>query len=657
MDKPFLGCAYYPEDWDEDQIDFDISMMKKAGIKCARIAEFAWRKMEPKKGEYNFGWLHNVVDKLAAANIAVVMGTPTACPPIWLSKEHPDVLQLSESGHRVSHGGRRHCCSNNPHYLEACDSIVTALAKEFGNDKNIIGWQLDNEIYTMDSGCVCPYCIERFRNDLKKKYGTIENLNKEWNLNLFSQEYDSFDDIPPALYAWHNPHIRMEWKVSHYEAHIDFIHRQEKILRQYTKAPIGTDMIVLNGVDYEKMNECLDIPMFNHYNDPENLTDLPLWYDYLRTVSPKPFWNTETSTTWGGNHEICQTVAPEGFCRVNSWAPIALGGECNMYWLFRQHWAGHELVHGSVIYHNGRPMHIFKEIQQTAAEFEKASDFLTKTKVDTEVAIQFTSKNWNMFETQSVISNNSYIKGPTDVMKSLTSLGICPDVIGAKPSLDKYKVIFSWNMLTLEDGDLPEKLEKWIKEGGVFVAGPFTDLRNSVGAHFKNRGMGILERLTGAQLLHTIPTNGKYIAAEWNDGSELKFTRWTEVFNNSGEVLAKISKGHSELINKSVISAFPCGKGTIILCGAMLDKCDIVKLAKIALLKANVYFKETEGDVTVINRSGNDKKGVILLELGYKNGSVTIDYPSTDILTGKSYKPGKFNVEPYGIYVLEETKK
>ena len=152
MKTPFLGCAYYPEDWDDSQLDCDIKMMKEAGITCARIGEFAWRKMEPARGRYEFGWLHRVVDALGAAGIAVVLGTPTATPPVWLGDAFPDVFVRHKEGTRAQHGGRRHCCSNNPHYLEASDQIVHAMGREFGKDPNVIGWQLDNEILTWGTG-------------------------------------------------------------------------------------------------------------------------------------------------------------------------------------------------------------------------------------------------------------------------------------------------------------------------------------------------------------------------------------------------------------------------------------------------------------------------------------------------------------------------
>ena len=112
MKKLLLGVNYYPEDWDESYVDSDIEKMLECGFNVVRIAEFAWKKMEPKEGEFSFEWLHTVVDKMHRAGIGVILGTPTATPPHWLFKKYPDMATLSSSGVRTSHGGRRHCCSS-----------------------------------------------------------------------------------------------------------------------------------------------------------------------------------------------------------------------------------------------------------------------------------------------------------------------------------------------------------------------------------------------------------------------------------------------------------------------------------------------------------------------------------------------------------------
>lgn len=650
--KPFLGCAYYPEDWDEDQIPYDIAKMKEAGITCARIGEFAWRKMEPRRGQYEFGWLHKVVDALFEAGIDVVMGTPTATPPIWLSQEYPDVTLINKNGVRTNHGGRRHCCSSNPHYLEASYEIVHAMGKEFGKDPAIIGWQLDNEIYTRGEGCVCKYCLERFHRELKEKYGTIEELNRQWNLNLFSQAYDTFEEIPAAINAWHNPHICLEWGQSHHNANIDFMHKQAEILKQYTDAPIGTDMMPINGMDYEKMTEPLDIVQFNHYNTPENLYEVVMWFNYLRTLKDRPFWNTETATTWNGSAAITQYLKPEGYCRVNSWLPVALGGEANMYWLFRQHWAGHELIHGYVISPEGRPCHTFGEIQQTSAEFEKAGEMLSGTKVVTPVALHFTSLNWNLLEHQPVVKGLEYCKEVAKIHKALLNIGVCPDVIGATHSLEGYKLLVSPLMMTLEDKGLAERIVQWVKEGGVWVAGPLTDVRNSIGAHYKDRAMGVLEELLGIRLDYGVPTDGSILKTAWWDGVELTANRYVECYSQVEEVWASVVAGHSSLNGETVIGKVSWGKGAVILCGTLPSDPDLDKLYRLALAEADITPYDTTETLVAVDRQGESGNCLVLCEVANEEATIYLDSARKDLLTGIQYDAGIMHIAPYGVHVL-----
>ena len=131
---PYLGVAYYPEDWPEEEMERDFARMKEIGINVVRIGEFAWHRMEPAPGEFDFSFFHKVVDRARALDICVVMGTPTATPPRWLSRLYPDVMMENRDGRTASHGGRRHCCSNNAHYNEYCLRIVEKMAGEFADD-------------------------------------------------------------------------------------------------------------------------------------------------------------------------------------------------------------------------------------------------------------------------------------------------------------------------------------------------------------------------------------------------------------------------------------------------------------------------------------------------------------------------------------------
>lgn len=659
---PMLGAAYYPEDWDESEQAHDIEYMVKAGINVVRITEFAWRMMEPKDGEFDFAWLHRLMDRLGEAGIAAILGAPSATPPKWVEEKDPEMLHVNENGLRQIHGGRRHCCSNNPTFRHYSLRIAEKMAEEFGSDPRVVGWQIDNEIWNpMD--CCCEHCHSGFIGYLKEKYKTIDNLNKQWNHNIFSQWYDSFEQIPSPTHSWQNPHIKLEWKTFHMMSHIDFVHAQADIIHKYSKAPVGTDMMPVFDVDYDLMNSKLDVVQFNHYNSEDNLWLLPFWFDYLRNIKNRPFWNTETATCWNGS-TVAPAIRDEGFCSANSWLPIILGGEANMYWLWRQHWAGHELMHGSVLYANGRPLHIFSEVQRIAADYEKASEFLTKTRVKTDIAMQVSALNNNMNETQGVspetaIGMNDKHKSPyltrlRKFYRPMHSHGIRPDVLGVDKGFDGYKLLFSINMLTLEIGDMPERIEKWVRDGGTWFVGPLTDIRNSVGAHYVDKAMGLVERLTGAELTYSIPDPDSKVKMSWADGSEFCCSQWHQLYDvpENAEVLATVTDGYSTLLGKAVAFKVKVGKGNVIVLGTMPGEDELKKLFDIALEISGTKRLVTSGNVIAAEREGEGFEGVAMTEITGKEGTVEIDRPMTDILTGESFEK-TVTVKPWQTRILK----
>jgi beta-galactosidase GanA len=329
---PWFGAAYYPEDWPASRVDADIELMKRAGMNVMRMGEFAWRRMEPVEGQYELGWLHDVVERLSRAGIASVLGTPTATPPAWLTQRYPEVLRVDEAGRPGTHGARRNVCANNPVYLELCGLIVEKMAEEFGKDPAVIGWQIDNELHVQGArGCCCTVCQEKFADVLEHRYRTIDALNRAWNLDLFSMAYDSFSQIPvPRTDTWHHPSLLTAWQEFQGDSQVEFAVAQADILHVFCQQPVGTDMMPMLGVSHARMNRWLDQVQFNHYNTAENLWQVPFWMDVCRPLKPAPFWNTETSAAWFGGTAATGYVEP-GFVRANSWIPFALGGETNLY--------------------------------------------------------------------------------------------------------------------------------------------------------------------------------------------------------------------------------------------------------------------------------------------------------------------------------------
>jgi beta-galactosidase GanA len=654
---PYLGAAYYPEDWPLEQIDDDIALMKDAGMNVMRIGEFAWSRMEPEEGRFDFDWLHLVVDKLGHAGIAVIMGTPTCTPPVWLTERYPEVLFTQTDGTKVTHGARRHACPNSPVYRDHCARIVTKMAEEFGKSEYIIGWQIDNEIYSQSPhgvSCACPVCVRKFRETMREKFGTIETLNATWGTDLWSQTYQSFDQLPtPDPSIWHHPSLLTAWAQFNSDSYVEFAKHQADILHKLVDAPVGTDMMPFAGVHYGDINRFLDVVQYNHYNDMSDLWKTTLWFDLCRSLKDRPFWNTETATVWNGSHAANGYREP-GFCTVNSWLPIAMGAEANLYWLWRSHWSGQELMHGSVVSSAGRPLHVMKEVQELARGFEAASNFLNDTKpVKTGLALHYSHLASWMFRYQPLIRGFDYAASMLEqVYRPMIQAQFRPDVILPEADLSAYKLIITPFMPTLDDEGLRARLKDWIEAGGTWIAGPFTDIRTKHATKFPHGPYGSLEEWAGVYCKYEVPGEPRDFGIRWSDGRESTGSLWYDILELRGaEAIATYSEGEFE--GYAAITHRKMGKGQVILLGTLPKWEDLQALLRTVGEEVNIApAADASENLMVVPRSGNGGSGMVIVEIEHKPGYIVLPTPMTDLLTGESHQ-GRTEIAPYTVMVLQ----
>ena len=653
---PYLGAAYYPECWPAAQVDKDIALMKDAGMNVMRVAEFAWSRIEPSKGKFDFEWLHRVVDKLASADIGVIMCTPTATPPIWLTEKHPEVLYQTENGRDVSHGGRRHYCPMSPIYRDYTKVVVERMAREFCNDPAIIGWQIDNEVNFFKKPCVCPVCVAAFRRMMREKYKTIENLNTAWCTTLWSQEYSSFDQLPiPRTDIWHHPSLLTAWSEFGSFAYVDYVGFQADILHQSVTQPIGTDMMPTGQVDYVDMHRQLDVVQFNHYIGMEQLWHTGFWFDFLRGLKSRPFWNTETHTSWNGATTANGYKAP-GFCLVNSWLPIAHGGEATLYWLWRQHFAGHELMHGAVVSSCGRPLHMIDEVRAVSDGFSRCADFLNNTRpVSTGIALHFSNRMQEFFTHQPMVNNFRY---PWEslmqrVYHPLQQAHFRMNVLEPAQSLDGMKVIVSPFLPVLDEGDLRPRLKSWIENGGIWIAGPLTDNRDSHAAKFTHAAYGTLEEWGGFRSKFEIPGDPKNFELTFDGKKNYSGNCWYDAMELAGgRSVATYTEGPMKGL--AAIVENKMGKGKVIVLGTCPEPAALVSLIAREAKKAGILpVAKASTNLLCIPRSGKGGEGMIVIEIENKSASLTLAKASVDLLTGKKYPRGIVPVKPYSVMVLK----
>ena len=642
--KLYVGAAYYPELWDESEVDKDIERCKELGLNVLRVGEFAWSKMEPREGEYQFDWLVSVVDKLHAAGIGTVMCTPTCTPPRYMLDKYEETRSVSEHGVRCQTSWRCHPCKTSPIMRQKNRQIVTQMAKTFGAHPGVIGWQIDNELYPYGGGCFCPNCIAAFRNYLKRKFGTVEALNEAWGMARWSLEYQSFDAVnPPLPDQWKHPSLVKAWWDFQCDNIASYVDEQAEILHAYVKVPVGTDMMANNNLSYYQVNKSLDVVQFNHYNTASELYETEFWYDFLRAVKDKPFWVTETQVGWSGSEFAQNGYRPMGNCYVNTWLPFAHGADVNMYWLFRAHRNGHELAHGSLYSTSGRLYRVSEEVKRAAKEIESCKDVLFGS-FHSDVALHFSSTAANTFAAAPMVKGFDYTAAVRD--KFYTALRhYNVDVIDTAHALDGYKAVISPFLCHARENGFYERVTEFVKKGGTWIVGPMSDVVDDNVTKYVDAPHSFLEELTGVYVKYQKPIDNDVFRAKWNDGSPCGVSTCFDAYEvkDGTKSLAKYSG--DEFDGLTVIAQKDVGKGKVILLGSVPTHQDVRRLLNLKPIL------EASDNVTLSVRG--DNAAIIAVELENATGYVQLDGKYKEKISN-TVLSGKITVAPYSVLVLEK---
>lgn len=265
-----LGVCYYPEHWPETMWADDAKRMAEMGLSRVRIGEFAWSRIEPNPGRFDWGWLDRAIETLHAQGLGIILGTPTATPPKWLVDRMPDMIALDENGRPRGFGSRRHYCFSHQDYQIECDRIVTALAERYGEHPAIVAWQTDNEYGCHDTAVSYSKAAgEAFRYWLANRYGTIDALNDAWGNVFWSMEYRSFAeiDLPNLTVTEANPAHWLDFRRFSSDQVVRFNQRQADILRSHSP---GRDIVhnfmgFFTQFDHHDVSRDLDVVSWDSY--------------------------------------------------------------------------------------------------------------------------------------------------------------------------------------------------------------------------------------------------------------------------------------------------------------------------------------------------------------------------------------------------------
>ncbi|GJM79385.1 hypothetical protein HMSSN139_18810 [Paenibacillus sp. HMSSN-139] len=218
------GADYNPDQWlhDPQVLAEDIRLMKLAHCNVMAIGIFSWASLEPEEGVYRFEWLDRVLDTFAENGIYAWLATPSGARPAWMSEKYPEVLRVEKNRVRNLHGMRHNHCFTSPVYREKVTQMNTQLAERYASHPAVVGWHVSNEY---GGECHCDYCQDAFRTWLKKKYGSLDALNRAWWTNFWSHMYTSWSQVEsPAPHGEMMVHGQnLDWRRFVSDQTIDFL--------------------------------------------------------------------------------------------------------------------------------------------------------------------------------------------------------------------------------------------------------------------------------------------------------------------------------------------------------------------------------------------------------------------------------------------------
>jgi beta-galactosidase len=519
----WYGGDYNPEQWDPAVWKEDVDLMRRAGVNLVTVGVFSWSSLEPAPGRYEFGWLDQVLDLLHDGGVRVDLATPTASPPPWFTRLHPEAMPVTADGVRLTHGSRDTYCACAPAYREAARDVARALGERYHDHPALAMWHVHNEYGTT---CYCTLAAARFREWLQQRYGDLDRLNDAWTTAFWSQGYADWADIEPPRKTQYlvNPtqflDYRRFWSDELLAAYLE----QKAELRSFSDLPITTNF-VFGGwvpVNHAQWAGAVDLVAIDNYPDRADAgaeEQTAFAADLARSWAGGKSWllMEQAAGTLNEGHRL-QAKEPGRMAR-HSLSHIARGSQGALFFQWRASRGGAEMFHSAMVPHAGADSRIFKEVAELGAVLPQL-DEVAESNVEAEVAILWDVECWwAMQGTHLPSSALDYLAAVRSAHRHFWQAGVTADVIAPTADLSSYKTVVVPSLYLVSD-ESAAALTAYVEAGGRLVVGYFSgivdpELRVRLGGY-----PGAFAELLGVRVeeFHPLPIDGEIALASGGRG-------------------------------------------------------------------------------------------------------------------------------------------
>lgn len=340
----------------EEEWRADLQQVKDLGFNTVRTW-VEWATCEPEPGKYNFENLHLLLRLANEAGLRVFIQIYADSAPDWVAHHHPHALFEAQSGDKVYPQSAPGACIDNKAVEDAVLNFYSETAKVAIQYPNFFGWDLWSEPHIINWAsldyipnvqfCFCSGTRARFREWLKEKYTSLENLNTAWYRNF--KEWDHVD--PPRFSTILSYTDFIDWKTFIYEKLVQDMQARYNAIRRIDNAHLITahavgaslfqsphvgagatdDFLMARPLDYYGVSL---YPKHNNPNYAWSVTTLRTVMDFTRSANrEKGGWYVGELQAGLGTValQVSDPVTPEDH-RVWAWSALAKGAKgVNIY--------------------------------------------------------------------------------------------------------------------------------------------------------------------------------------------------------------------------------------------------------------------------------------------------------------------------------------
>ncbi len=611
-----LGVCYYPEHWPESWWARDARRMRELGIVFVRIGEFAWSRIEPRRGQFDWGWLDRAIEVLADAGLRIVLGTPTATPPKWLIDECPEIVPVDIHGHPRGHGSRRHYTFSSAAWWRESRRIVEILARRYGGHPGLAGWQTDNEYGCHDTVLSWgPEDLKAFRLWLRHNYQTTDQLNEAWGNAFWSMDVSEFGEIslPNLTVTEANPAARLDfWRFQSSQV-AAYDRMQCEIIRAHSPGRWITHnfMGFFNEFDHWPMGEHLDIASWDSYPTgfverfPFTEAERNLWaetshpdiapfhHDLYRGVGRGRFWVMEQQPG-PVNWAPWNPVPKPGMVRLWTWEALAHGAEVVSYFRWRQAVSAQEQMHAGLNLPGLDELSVGgREAAAVGAELEKLGRLPESRPAPVALVYDYEASWITRIQPQG--ADFHYHELAFRWYEALRRLGLDVDFVAPGAALAGYQLVVVPSLPYVSEA----ASRSFEAAGGLLLYGPRS------GSKTRNFGIprelppGPLQRLIGARV--TQVSSLRPGLAETVKGQVAgKAIRWREHVDGDANALARFDDGRPAVTQKANHHYMACWPDQRLLHAMMAKLCRQARLT-VTKLPAHIRLRRRGNLVFVTN--------------------------------------------------------